>query len=201
MTYYKVSISDNSERVGDIFQQRINLEGVLVHVQPRNEAKYKEMQYVWFVPYDTKKFDKRLTRKWPPFRVEFFVYAENDGYSFTPKHIKLSVNGKAEVQPSDISGPLDRSENMPDWTIFLDEKLGRIRCKANMFKNAISRGVSSEIKLSEKNWLCYELYYDIAVPASTDDIVITVRGMKRDGKELSIKTITYHEGEYGKSSL
>jgi len=199
--YHKVSVSDIGERVDDITQQRIKVDEILVHIQPRNEVKYKESMYIGFIPVHTKEFDKRLTRKWPPFRVEFFVYAKNNGYSFTPKDIKLSVNGQESIQPLDVSGPLNRTENIPGWSISLDETLGRIICKTHMSEEVISRDVSTEIKLSERGWLCYELYFDIAVPLPTDDIVITVGGMKKNGKKLSFPTVTYHEGEYVQTSF
>ncbi|MBL1275021.1 MAG: hypothetical protein COB30_002940 [Ectothiorhodospiraceae bacterium] len=194
--YYTASFPTIGELADDFGQQRINHGDILLHVQPLNEVQYKETEHIWLIPIATKIYDKRLTKKWPPLIVEFFVYAKTDGYVFMPKDIKLSINGQKSIRPSDISGPFDRTEHASDWTISLDEALGRIRCKTNMSKEVINRGIDVEIGLSEKNWLCYELYYDTNVPLPTDDVVILVEGMKKNGKDLLIPVMTYREGKF-----
>ena len=82
-----------------------------------------------------------------------------------------------------------------------EKSLEKIRCKTSMSKEVVSRGINVEIKLTENSWLCYKLHYDIAVPWPTDDIEITINGIKKNGESLLIPSISYKEGEHTRLSF
>jgi hypothetical protein len=175
------------------WEQKINLNGIDLFVEPHNDWMVWEIFTVTIVPVWIFT-DESASGKEKAFMLDLDFFPHDDGFSFDPMKVSLQIDEVGDIKPIRVKGPMPKYHRGA-YSFGTENELvarGHVICGGGIS----DANQETHILLKKESlWTCLQLVFDIPIPSPKHNIKLNIYGLQKDNQPVEIPSIQFERLE------